>query len=324
MTLTQEDLQIASEELGAAVGGSGGAEGDATAPGRLAEFLEFVKRSRFTLLGLVFLIGLSLGWLIIGWWIWPVKWTNSDPWLLRMEHRTMFVRLVAEKYWHDGDISYAREALAGWDRDDLADLLATMQVQASSPEERQHLAALAEALALSDSEHDSLVAALLGQKILIWSVILAASPLAVAVALAVSPLVRNRTEESTGRLGYGAEAFEQELEELLALDEEQLAEGGGEEWEEEEEEWVGEREEEEEQEEEEGEEADEDEWLDEEIGEEGQLVGDILLDVFQEEDEALAYYEALCEGLEDVDVDDLVHKAQGVLDQLVRSNALRE
>jgi hypothetical protein len=323
MTFAQENLQIASEELGAAVGGSGGAKGDETVAGRLTGF---VKRSRFTLLGLAFLVGLSLGWLIIGWWIWPVKWTNSDPWLLSMEHRMTFVRLVAEDYWHDGDISYAREALTGWDRDDLTDLLATMQVQASSPEERQHLAALAEALALSDPAEDSLVATLLGQKILIWSVALAASPLAVAVVLAVSPLVRNRTGESTRRLGHGADAFERELEELLALEEEQLAEGGeGEEWEEEEE-WVGEGEdwEEEEQEEEEGGEADEDEWLDEEIGEEGQLVGDILSDIFQEEDETLAYYEALCEGLEDIDVDDLVRKAQGVLDQLVRSNALHE
>lgn len=43
------------------------------------------------LLGLVFATGVLLGWLVIGWWLWPVKWNNAEPWLLRPEFQWTYI-----------------------------------------------------------------------------------------------------------------------------------------------------------------------------------------------------------------------------------------
>lgn len=280
----------------------------------MAGLKDLVRGSRGTLLGLVFLAGLLLGWVVIGWWLWPVKWTNSEPWLLRPEHQRTFVGLVADDYWHTRDVSRARQALAGWDDEALTNLMATMQSQASSPEECQHLAALADALALPNPE-ESLLTSLLNHKILILSAVLSAAPLVAAIALAVSPLMRRGVKKHKRLLGQGVEDLEEELEQLLAQEKEQQAQ--------EEEQEAGEEEEEKEW--EEGEEEEEgNEWLDEEIGEEDQTIQGILSGIFEEEDETLGYYASICKNLEDIDIDDLVQKSQEVMGQIVRSNTLRQ
>jgi|GEM_PF-867978 len=103
-------------------------------------------------MGLAFLAGLLLGWLAIGWWIWPVSWTDADPWDLRAEHQERYVDLVAKGYAQARDAKQAKEALAGWDEETLADLLTTMQDQAPDSEARRQLADLALTLGLPRSE----------------------------------------------------------------------------------------------------------------------------------------------------------------------------
>lgn len=330
MALLEEGLPIASGELEATIGEPGDVEGDVEngvtetekSPGLMR-----LRRSRGALLGLTFVAGLFLGWMVIGWWLWPVEWTNSAPWLLSPEHQRTYVGLVAENYWHAKDISRARNALSGWDDEALANLLATMQAQASSLDDRRHLAALAEALALPDPE-ESLLTSLPDQKsfiFLILSTVVSALPLAAAIVLAVSPLVRNRIKQSEELLGQGMGEIEEELERLLVQEREQEQEqgtgkqGDGEKDLEAETEDEGEARERDE----ESEEGDEDEWLDEEVGETDQSVGDILTSIFEDEDETLMYLESLCKDLEDVDTSDLIGKGQQVLDQLTRSNTLR-
>jgi hypothetical protein len=286
-------------------------------------------RSLGTRLGLIFLTGLLLGWIVIGWWLWPVKWTNSKPWLLQPDHQRAFVGLVAENYWHTRDISRAREALDGWDYETLTQLLATMESQASSTEERRYLAALAKALALPDPEI-SPFSSFAEHRALIISGILAAAPLVAAGILAIAPRIRGSKKKSEPALGEGMEELEAELEKLLSQEGEegQPAEGEEEEGEAEEggegEEGAEKKQGDEEEEEDDEAPDEDDEWLDDGVGEDGELVGDILSTIFEEESETLAQYEALCKGLEDIEVDDLVSKSQEVLDQLVRSNSLRQ
>lgn len=103
-------------------------------------------------MGLAFLVGLLLGWLAIGWWLWPVDWTDADPWDLRAAHQERFLALVAKDFAQARNADQAREALAGWDNETLADLLAAMQDQTSSLETRRQLAELTSALSLPQSE----------------------------------------------------------------------------------------------------------------------------------------------------------------------------
>lgn len=321
--------QITSTDIEPTPGGPDGAEGYGTETEKATGLKGLPGKSLGTRLGLIFLTGLLLGWIVIGWWLWPVKWTNSEPWLLQPDYQRAFVGLVAENYWHTRDISRAREALDGWDYETLTQLLATMESQASSTEERRYLATLAEALALPDPEV-SLFSSFAEHRALIISGILATAPLVAAGILAISPRIRGSKKKSEPLLGEGMEELEAELEKLLSQEEEgQPAEGEKEEGEAEEEGEEGEEGAEEKQGDEEEKEDDEapdedDDWLDDEMGEDGELVGDILSSIFEEESETLAQYEALCKGLEDIEVDDLVSKSQEVLDQLVRSNSLQQ
>jgi hypothetical protein len=325
MTYTEENLQITPDGFEPPLDEPDDMEDYEAGAGRLARRLKgFTRKLRGSLLGLAFLVGLLLGWIVIGWWLWPVKWTNSEPWLLRPEHQRTYIGLVAENYWHTGDVSRARKALAGWDGEALTELLAGMQSQASSPEEHQHLAALAEALALPNPE-ESLLTSFLSHKLLVMSALLSAAPLVVAMILVVSPLVRDGMKRSAELLGRGVEEsdLEHELEELLIQEGQQAEEeGNGGEAGEEGEIWGEEKGEETEKEEhttyEQG------EWLDEEAEEEGQLVQNILSSVFEEEDETFDYYESLCKGLADIDIDDLVQKSREIMDQIMRSNALHQ
>ena len=155
----------------------------------------YIKEFRRPIIGLVFAVGLLLGWLVIGWWLWPVEWGNTDPWDLRLKHQRKFVSLVAEEYWQTKDVSQAAEALAGWDVEALANLLATMQCQTCGSQESQQFAALAAALRLpapnalpSTEKASSFLTSPLkvqGQPV-IWGAVLSASMPVVATAIIVS------------------------------------------------------------------------------------------------------------------------------------------
>ena len=200
MALEQEDLQFIPEALEVPAPEPDNPEDSETRRGR---FTNLIRVSRGYLLGLAFMTGLLLGWLVIGWWLWPVQWTNSDPWHLSPKHQRTFIRLVAEDYWLTGNVSQVKETLAGWDDEALTSLLTTMEAQAPSPEERQRLVALAEALEMPDAvAPSSFITSLLGQKTILLGIILSASPLVVAMILAI------RLQGKAGQEGTQAQWLE--------------------------------------------------------------------------------------------------------------------
>jgi hypothetical protein len=138
-------------------------------------------------LGLAFVGGVMLGWLAIGWWLWPVQWANSGPWDLAAPYQERYVALVAAQFYRDGDALQARRDLAGWRPEALAAVLSTMMKEAPTGEARQELAALQNALALQDAAEPPLWLALLRQTSVYWSAGLAIVLLTAALALAVVP-----------------------------------------------------------------------------------------------------------------------------------------
>ncbi|MGB9593079.1 MAG: hypothetical protein ACPL7R_02935 [Anaerolineae bacterium] len=68
-------------------------------------------------------VGLLLGWLVIGWWLWPVKWVDADPWDLRAEHKQAYVAMVADSLATNGDSGLAQQRLQHWDRKELSTIL---------------------------------------------------------------------------------------------------------------------------------------------------------------------------------------------------------
>jgi hypothetical protein len=330
-TVSELDSPIILEELEAILGDS---EVERT---RFAGLAGSKKGQRRFILGAGLAVsGLLLGWLVIGWWLWPVQWTNTSPWDLSPNHQRTFVDLVAKDYWQAGDLLTARQALAGWDDKALAELLATMQAQAPSFEARQRLAALTKALELPDYQA-SPFSSLLKQKAIILSVLLSISPLVLAMALVVSPIVREKAKQSDGLLGRIAGPFIEEATAEPGELPDQVGEYEGaipgelpDQTEEEEEEAAAAAEatgaapgEIEEEEEEEEEEEDDNWWEDDEQEDSDASVGDILTSLFAEEDTELPYLEALAKDLPEIVIGDLLQKGHQLADQLQKSNSLR-
>jgi hypothetical protein len=137
-------------------------------------------------LGLAFGVGLLLGWLAIGWWLWPVQWENSRPWELTPDCQARYVALVAAEHYRSGNAAQARQDLAGWDARRLQQLLSRMERETADPAVRQQLAALRSALGIPPAE-PSLWSSVLSRRPILLSTSLAALPFATALGLAVAP-----------------------------------------------------------------------------------------------------------------------------------------
>jgi hypothetical protein len=88
-----------------------------------------VVQQRKTLVALVggALLGLLLG-LAIGWWWWPVGWTNSTPGNLRLDFQNDYLIWVAEQYDMTGNQEWARSKLGVeyWKEGQLAETLGAL------------------------------------------------------------------------------------------------------------------------------------------------------------------------------------------------------
>ncbi len=109
-----------------------------------------VKRPVWVVPVTAFLIGLLIGWWVIGWWLWPVQWTNALPVDLRAAERDQYLMMVAESFAASGNADQARDRLKWWSADKLAKYLADLQerVGANTPQAAQ-VKALAELMGVS-------------------------------------------------------------------------------------------------------------------------------------------------------------------------------
>lgn len=80
------------------------------------------------IVGLV--VGGLIGWILLGWVLFPVTWTNADPWDLRPEQAEVYIKLVADSYSINEDAQLARQRMAGFDRQELSEMLGTLTAQA--------------------------------------------------------------------------------------------------------------------------------------------------------------------------------------------------
>ena len=93
--------------------------------------------------------GLVLGF-AVGWWVWPVRYTNTAPDVLRQDYHDDYVVMIATAYEVEGNLDQARERLQLLNPEDPAGPvieLAERLVEASgSAEDVTRLARLAWAL----------------------------------------------------------------------------------------------------------------------------------------------------------------------------------
>lgn len=74
------------------------------------------ERLGLTWQSLVFLlVGIAIGWFIIGWWLWPVSWTSARPTDLERISRLDYLALVADSFVQNGNLGVVRQRLEGFD-----------------------------------------------------------------------------------------------------------------------------------------------------------------------------------------------------------------
>ena len=62
---------------------------------------------------IAFVLGLVLGLVVLGWWLWPVQWTNADPSDLRASHQDVYLQMIADSFALNGNGELARARLEG-------------------------------------------------------------------------------------------------------------------------------------------------------------------------------------------------------------------
>ncbi|HSN77981.1 MAG TPA: LCP family protein, partial [Anaerolineae bacterium] len=99
---------------------------------------------------LALLAGLLIGWFALGWGIWPAAPKDALPADLRTTEREAYLSMVVESFATDGKVAPAREKVASWSSEALAEDLGRLQARLAGVDALQagDLQALAAALGL--------------------------------------------------------------------------------------------------------------------------------------------------------------------------------
>jgi len=74
--------------------------------------MEFVKKQPMVVAAVVFVVGFLLGWMLMGWVIWPVEYINGDVAHLRLDLQQDYVRTVASAYVSDLNADRAAQRIS--------------------------------------------------------------------------------------------------------------------------------------------------------------------------------------------------------------------
>lgn len=77
-----------------------------------------------------FVAGLLIGLFVLGWWLWPVEYTETDFYALRDRHKVTYVQLVADSYTLTRDLPVAKRRLQELESADMsAEVVAQLVAQ---------------------------------------------------------------------------------------------------------------------------------------------------------------------------------------------------
>ncbi len=87
-------------------------------------------------------VGLIFGWLIIGWLLWPVTYTNTDPSSLRADFKADYARMAVDSFARNNDVTLAQQRYAALGKD-AESVLASITTSTNSQEVQLFFAAAA-------------------------------------------------------------------------------------------------------------------------------------------------------------------------------------
>lgn len=98
---------------------------------------EYLKKTQ-VLAGMGFMVGLILGWFVIGWGIWPIKWTDAAPEHLRHDLKLEYLSMAVDSYMLNHDVELAKKRFAEFGKEG-EDLL--KEIEQQKPQQAANIAA---------------------------------------------------------------------------------------------------------------------------------------------------------------------------------------
>lgn len=90
------------------------------------EYIDRIGRATLIKGVVIFLVGLAIGWLAIGWGLWPVQYYDTDPQDLRRSHKEAWILMVAESYSLNEDDKAAQERLQGFEKSEMGEIISSL------------------------------------------------------------------------------------------------------------------------------------------------------------------------------------------------------
>ncbi len=87
------------------------------------------RRLTWVSIGVALTAGLLIGWMVFGWWLFPVKWTDAAGIDLAPGERERYLDVVAESYTLNRDADLARERLSTFAAKEQPELLQDVETR---------------------------------------------------------------------------------------------------------------------------------------------------------------------------------------------------
>ena len=82
---------------------------------------------------IAFLIGLVLGWFVIGWGLIPVQFVDAPPWDLQPDYKATYIETTAIAYSTTGRTDVVENAFRGWPEEDLVNDICAAHANSTEP-----------------------------------------------------------------------------------------------------------------------------------------------------------------------------------------------
>lgn len=86
---------------------------------------------------IAFALGLIIGLVVLGWWVWPVQWTDTDPSDLRPVHQDTYLQLIADSFALNGNGDLARARLEALKKPGQQDVDLSAMIMAAARSRRE-------------------------------------------------------------------------------------------------------------------------------------------------------------------------------------------
>ena len=98
--------------------------------------------------GIAFLAGLFIGLVVLGWWLWPVQWSDAAPKHLRADLQEDYLRMAINSYARTPDDDLLARVVDGLGKDNAITLLAKVEKDYQGKLDDKGIAAYQKALGI--------------------------------------------------------------------------------------------------------------------------------------------------------------------------------